>query len=103
VLDQSQEAQIYHESRLVSLLVWFLANGLLVSSVEGMQEQPSVALQRLIAALERHLEVCATKRDGSQESIQRAFDMVEDAFLSYEEALADSYDEYLPIALAEDE
>ncbi|MEY4994701.1 MAG: hypothetical protein RLZ65_550, partial [Actinomycetota bacterium] len=32
-----------------------------------------------------------------------AYEMVEDAFLSYEEALAAAHDEYLPIALAEDE
>lgn len=68
-----------------------------------MQEDPQVALQRLIAALERHLDACATKRPGEDQGIERAFELVEDAFLSYEEALSATYDEYLPIALAEEE
>ncbi len=68
-----------------------------------MQEDPQVALQRLIAALERHLDACSTKRPGGDQGIERAFELVEDAFLSYEEALSTTYDEYLPIALAEDE
>ena len=68
-----------------------------------MQEDPQVALQRLVAALERHLDACSTKRSGGDEGLERAYEMVEDAFLSYEEALAASYDEYLQIALAEDE
>ncbi|MEY5023182.1 MAG: hypothetical protein RL569_95 [Actinomycetota bacterium] len=68
-----------------------------------MQEDPQVALQRLIAALERHLDACSTKRPGVDQDIERAFELVEDAFLSYEEALSAKYDEYLPITLAEDE
>lgn len=68
-----------------------------------MQEDPQVALQRLIAALERHLDACDTKRPGVDQGIERAFELVEDAFLSYEEALSASYDEYLPMTLAEDE
>lgn len=68
-----------------------------------MQEDPQLALQRLVAALERHLDACTTKRAGGDEGLERAYEMVEDAFLSYEEALAQNYDEYLPIALAEDE
>jgi hypothetical protein len=68
-----------------------------------MQEDPQVALQRLIASLERHLDACSTKRPGVDQGIERAFELVEDAFLSYEESLSAKYDEYLPMTLAEDE
>jgi hypothetical protein len=68
-----------------------------------MHEDPSVALQRLTAAFERHLDACANKNSGSEEALERAFELLEDAFLSYEEALTAAYDEYLPISLAEDE
>jgi len=67
-----------------------------------MSEQPEVALQRFVSALERHLDACATKRDGTDEALNRSYEDLEDAFLSYEEALQATYGEYLPIELAED-
>ncbi|BDQ00228.1 hypothetical protein [Aquiluna sp. KACHI24] len=68
-----------------------------------MNTDPELALQKLVAALEFHLDACRQKRSGVDENLERAYEMVEDAFLSYEEALASAHDEYLPIALAEDE
>lgn len=68
-----------------------------------MNEDPRVALQRLITALEYHLDACAQKRAVGDENLERAYQMVEDAFLGYEEALSSSFDEYLPIELAEEE
>jgi hypothetical protein len=35
--------------------------------------------------------------------VEQAYEQLEDAFLSYEEALSTTYDEYLPIELAEEE
>lgn len=67
-----------------------------------MHEEPTAALQKLVSALERHLDACATKRDGSDEALNRSYQDLEDAFLSYEESLQQSYGEYLPFELAED-
>jgi hypothetical protein len=61
------------------------------------------ALQGLIAALERHLDAIASRRSSEDPAVEQAYLQIEDAFLSYEEALAANYDEYLPIELAEEE
>jgi len=69
----------------------------------SMHQEPAAALQKLIGALERHLDAILTKREGEDPGVEQAYFQVEDAFLSYEEALSDSFDEYLPIELAEEE
>ena len=68
-----------------------------------MHEEATQALSRLVGALERHLDAVATKREGAEQLVEQANAQVEDAFLGYEEALANAYDEYLPIELAEEE
>jgi len=68
-----------------------------------MHEDPAVALQRLVSALERHLDVAATKREGNDEALNNAYDQLEDAFLGYEEALQQTYGEYLPFEQAEEQ
>jgi hypothetical protein len=67
-----------------------------------MHEDSALALRQLVAALERHLDACNTKRSGSDQEIQEAYDQVADAFEKYEDVLESSYGEYLPI-VAEDE
>lgn len=68
-----------------------------------MHEDPAVALQRLVSALERHLDAAATKREGSDEALNNAYDQLEDAFLGYEEALQQAHGEYLPFEQAEEQ
>jgi hypothetical protein len=68
-----------------------------------MQEDPAVALQKFVSALERHLAVAASKRDGADDAMNRAYDQLLDAFLGYEEALQETYGEYLPFEQAEDQ
>ena len=68
-----------------------------------MHEEVAGALSRLVGTLERHLDAAATKREGAEQIVEQAYAQVEDAFLAYEEALANAYDEYLPIELAEDQ
>jgi predicted component of type VI protein secretion system len=68
-----------------------------------MHQEPQVALQKLIGALERHLDAILSQREGEDPGIEQAYIQVEDAFLSYEEALSASFDEYLPMELAEEE
>ena len=80
-----------------------LAIGRLDDTFLGMHEDPQVALQRFVSALERHLAVAATKRDGSDEAVNSAYEQLEDAFLGYEEALQETYGEYLPFEQAEEQ
>jgi uncharacterized iron-regulated protein len=67
-----------------------------------MNEDSALALRQLVAALERHLDACTTKRPGSDQEIQEAYDQVANAFEKYEDLLESTYGEYLPI-VAEDE
>ena len=66
-------------------------------SVRTMHEDPIVALQRLTAALARHLDACSSKRDGSDQEIQEAYDQVADAFEKYEDVLEAAFGEVLPL------
>lgn len=68
-----------------------------------MAKDPRVSLQHLIAALENHLSAVSLRRGSDDVSIERAYELLENAFLDYEEALQDSFEEFLPFELAEDE
>jgi hypothetical protein len=68
-----------------------------------MAQDARLALRQFIAALERHFEAVATRRSSEDPAVEQAYFQLEDAFLNYEEALGESYEEYLPIALAEEE
>lgn len=61
------------------------------------------ALQQLIASLERHFEAVVSRRGTDDPAVEQAYYQLEDAFLNYEEALGEKYEEYLPIALAEED
>ncbi len=80
-----------------------LATSRLAATFLGMQDDPTAALQKFVSALERHLAVAASKREGSDEAMNRAYDQLLDAFLGYEEALQETYGEYLPFEQAEDQ
>lgn len=67
-----------------------------------MQEDPQVALRTLVAALERHLDTCLSKRPGSDKEIEEAYDQVSDAFEKYEGLLEESFGEFLPIISEEE-
>ena len=68
-----------------------------------MHEDPAVALQKLVSALERHLDASATRREGNDEALNLAYDQLEEAFLGYEEALQQTHGEYLPFEQAEEQ
>jgi hypothetical protein len=68
-----------------------------------MSQELRPALEQFIAALEKHFEAVTSNRGEGDPSVERAYYQVEDAFLSYEEALSENYGEYLPISLAEDD
>lgn len=68
-----------------------------------MAKDSRVALQHFIAALENHLEAVSNRRGDSNTGVERAYELLESAFLDYEESLQDSFEELLPFELAEDE
>jgi len=68
-----------------------------------MAQDARIALRQLTAALERHFEAVATRRNSEDPAVEQAYFQLEDAFLNYEEALGETFEEYLPIALAEED
>lgn len=68
-----------------------------------MAKDSRVALQHFIAALENHLSAVSVQGDSNSASVERAYSLLQEAFLDYEEALQDSYEELLPFELAEDD
>lgn len=67
-----------------------------------MAKEARVSLQQFIAALENHFNAVTNRRGDSDTNAERSYEVLEAAFLDYEEALADTYDEYLPFVQAED-
>jgi hypothetical protein len=61
-----------------------------------MATDPRIALRQFTAALERHLEAVATRRGPEDPSVEAAYEKLLDAFLDYEEALSENFEEYLP-------
>ena len=68
-----------------------------------MAQDARITLQQFIASLERHFEAISSRRGAEDPAVEQAYFQIEDAFLNYEEALAEKFEEYLPIALAEDD
>jgi hypothetical protein len=68
-----------------------------------MAQEPRIALQQFIAALERHFEAMTSKHGNSDPAVLQTYDQLEDAFLDYEEAIGEKYEEFLPFELADDQ
>jgi hypothetical protein len=68
-----------------------------------MSKEPRIALQQLIAALERHLEAMASKRRDDDPAVEQAYEVLKDAFLDYEESVDEKFEEWLPFELADNE
>ena len=66
-----------------------------------MAQDARIALQQFIASLERHFEAVSARRGEEDPAVEQAYYQLEDAFLNYEEALSEQFEEYLPISLAE--
>jgi hypothetical protein len=56
-----------------------------------MNAEPRAALQRLVAALERHLEAVASGRGDQDAAFQAAYKQLVEAFEAYDDALYDAY------------
>ncbi len=68
-----------------------------------MTVDPRAALDRLLAALEAHFHAVDSRRGEVDPAVDDAYDVLADAFESYDEALVQVYAETLPFYLADDE
>ena len=64
-----------------------------------MSADPRAALAVLTAALERHLEACASKHGEDDPAVITAADALADAFDTYDEALLETYGEVTPLEI----
>lgn len=60
-------------------------------------------LNKFIAALERHFEAASSGRGTEDPAVIAAYEHLKSAFLDYEEALNDEFEEVLPMELVEEE
>ena len=67
-----------------------------------MTTEPRAALDRLIAALEAHLSAAAGRKGEADPAVVSAYQVLADAFESYDEALYDAFDEVTPFVLYDD-
>ncbi|WP_435300134.1 primosomal protein [Timonella sp. A28] len=68
-----------------------------------MTVDPRAALDRFVAALEAHYTAVANRRGDDDAKVDDAFDILEDAFEVYDEALAVTHGELLPFSSVDDE
>ena len=67
-----------------------------------MTTEPRAALDRLIAALEAHLTAASRRAGEADPAVVSAYQVLADAFESYDEALYDAFDEVTPFVLYDD-
>lgn len=68
-----------------------------------MAQEPRIALQQFIAALERHFEAMTSKHANDDPAVTQTYYQLEDAFLNYEESVGEKFEELLPFELADDQ
>jgi hypothetical protein len=67
-----------------------------------MTTDPRAALDRLIAALEAHLQAAGRRHGEADPAVVAAYQTLADAFETYDEALYTAYDEVTPFILYDD-
>jgi hypothetical protein len=67
-----------------------------------MTSDPRAALDRLVAALEAHLQAAGRRTGEADPAVVAAYQTLADAFETYDEALYAAYDEVTPFVLYED-
>ena len=63
---------------------------------------PRAALDRLVAALEAHLQAASRRHGEADPAVVAAYQTLADAFETYDEALYTAYDEVTPFVLYDD-
>ncbi|GLY31808.1 primosomal protein [Kineosporia sp. NBRC 101731] len=67
-----------------------------------MTTEPRAALDRLIAALEAHLDAASKRTGEADPAVVAAYQTLADAFETYDESLYDAFDEVTPFVLYDD-
>ncbi|MBT0771917.1 primosomal protein [Kineosporia sp. J2-2] len=67
-----------------------------------MTTEPRAALDRLIAALEAHLNAASARTGEADPAVVAAYQTLADAFETYDESLYDAFDEVTPFVLYDD-
>jgi hypothetical protein len=67
-----------------------------------MTTDPRAALDRLVAALEAHLQAAGRRHGEADPAVVAAYQTLADAFETYDEALYTAYDEVTPFVLYDD-
>jgi hypothetical protein len=67
-----------------------------------MTTDPRAALDRLVAALEAHLQAAGRRSGEADPAVVAAYQILADAFETYDEALYTAYDEVTPFVLYDD-
>ncbi|HLS04186.1 MAG TPA: DNA primase [Actinomycetales bacterium] len=69
-----------------------------------MTADPRAALDRLIAAFEAHLRALENTRNSDDDSVvERAYEILADAYEAYDEALGETFDESTPLVIDDDD
>ena len=67
-----------------------------------MTTDPRAALDRLMAALEAHLQAAGRRQGEADPAVVAAYQTLADAFETYDESLYTAYDEVTPFVLYDD-
>lgn len=68
-----------------------------------MSTEPRAALNALVNALERHLEMAADRRRKDDPAMVAAYQQIANAFVDYDDALLDAYNEVTPLDVYSDD
>ncbi|CAN5504403.1 hypothetical protein BH23ACT6_BH23ACT6_22790 [soil metagenome] len=68
-----------------------------------MNNDPRAALNALVAALERHLEMAADRRRKDDPAMIAAYQRIANAFVDYDDALLDTFGEVTPLDVYSDD
>ena len=68
----------------------------------AMTTDPRAALDRLVAALEAHLQAAGRRTGEADPAVVAAYQILADAFETYDEALYTAFDEVTPFVLYDD-
>ncbi|MFC3687620.1 primosomal protein [Aquipuribacter hungaricus] len=68
-----------------------------------MASDPRAALDRFVSALQRHFEAAASRRSELDPTVVDAYDELAAAFVAYDDALFDAFDEVTPFDLTDED
>ncbi len=68
-----------------------------------MTTDPRAALDRLVSALEAHLAAASQRRGTDDPAVIRAYDILADAFETYDQSLYEAYEETTPFELYDED